>query len=142
MYASSTSDRRPSSDYSDVPSAVEVHGLDASASLLQLRQLFKQVGAPMLQAVAALDAESQQGVALVIFSSGRGAAAAVELFDGYPLGNSFLHVKRAEGLPNSLINLLYSVDQASGAIRAGRSGRRWLPAGGARRVPPDRRAAP
>lgn len=41
------------------PSAVEVHGLDATVSLQQLRGLFSRVS-PVLQAVAALDSDSPQ----------------------------------------------------------------------------------
>lgn len=91
--------------------AVEVHGLDAALSLSHVRQLFSRV-APVLQTVAALDSESQNGVALVIYASDSAASSAIDLFNGCPLGNALLHVKRADSLPNSLINLLYSLDQA------------------------------
>jgi hypothetical protein len=92
--------------------AVEVHGVASDLSLAQLRTLFGRV-APVLQTVAALDS-SDSGVALVIYGSQQACDGAVELFDGFPLGKAFLHVKRAENLPNSLINLLYSLVQASG----------------------------
>ena len=108
-----------------VTSAIEVHNLDASTSLVQLRELCSRV-APVLQTVAALDSESLQGLALVIYSSEPAANAAVELFNGYPLGTSFLHVKRADSLPNSLINLLYSLDQASGGSQSGGGSARGL----------------
>lgn len=101
------------------PTAVEVHGLDAAASLLQLRQLFSQV-APVLQAVATLDGDSSTGLGLIIFATEPAAAAAVELFNGYPLGGSYLRVQRSDGLANSLVNLLYSLDAVSRAME-----RRW-----------------
>ncbi|PSC68073.1 Ataxin-2 binding isoform F [Micractinium conductrix] len=94
------------------PTAVEVHGLDAAASLLQLRQLFSQV-APVLQAVATLDGDSSTGLGLIISATEPAAAAAVELFNGYPLGGSYLRVQRSDGLANSLVNLLYSLDAPS-----------------------------
>ena len=117
--------------------AVEVHNLDASTSLVQLRELFRQVGLEPLQTVAALDADSLQGLALVIYSSEPAANAAVELFNGYPLGTSFLHVKRADSLPNSLINLLYSLDQASGGSQTVGEGSQGL--GAQCKAPPNDR---
>ncbi|KAL4436566.1 hypothetical protein ABPG75_003705 [Micractinium tetrahymenae] len=105
------------------PTAVEVHSLPADVSLRQLRDLISQ-GSPgqVLQCIAALDS-SEQGVALIILSSEASAARVVELFDGYPLGGAYLHVKRADSLPGSLVNLLYSLEQASpepGGLGAGR----------------------
>lgn len=94
------------------PAAVEVHGLSSDCSLAELRQLCGQVAgsAAVLQVLAALE-DGPQGLALVIYSNSRAADTAAELLDGYPLGNSYLHVRRADSLPNSLINLLFSLDQ-------------------------------
>ncbi len=95
------------------PTAVEVHSLPADVSLRQLRDLINQ-GSPgqVLQSIAALDS-SEQGVALIILASESSAVRVVEVLDGYPLGGSYLHVKRADSLPSSLVNLLYSLEQAS-----------------------------
>lgn len=105
------------------PTAVEVHSLPADVSLRQLRDLVNQ-GSPgqVLQSIAALDS-SEHGVALIIMASEPSATRAVELFDGYPLSGTYLHVKRADSLPSSLVNLLYSLEQASsesGRLGAGR----------------------
>lgn len=102
------------------PTAVEVHSLPADVSLRQLRDLINQ-GSPgqVLQSIAALDS-SEQGVALIILASEQSAVRVVELLDGYPLGGSYLHVKRADSLPSSLVNLLYSLEQASPVSERGR----------------------
>lgn len=122
------------------PCAVELHGLDAGVSLHQLRQLCSQAG-PCLQVLAALEGgEAGSGLALAVFASEAAAAQACDLLNNYPLGTSFLRVRRADSLPGQLIDLLWSVLEVR--TRAGTPPRlqsRWRRAG---RPPTDRRRRP
>ena len=135
--------------------AVELHGLDASVSLHQLRQLCSQAG-PCLQVLAALEGgEAGSGLALAVFASEAAASQACDLLNNYPLGSAFLRVQRAQSLPGQLIDLLWSVLE----VRTGagvpprphsRWRGRWSGAGGRRRHrgvlearrPPEARPVP